>query len=107
MIGDSDMFTDKQIERGRNMMGQPVMTGLFAYPGSSNDDLAFISLAYLAGVPPKEEQIAAKEHKVYVSEEMKKAYDDSRRHTGLILWLGLPGVLLLGGLAVWVARRSY
>jgi len=107
VIGDSDMFTDKPVERGRTLMGQPVIIPLFDYPGSSNDDLAFIALAYLAGTPPAVEQIAAKEHKVYVSEEMKTAYDDSRKLTGLVLWLGLPGLLLLSGLAVWIARRTY
>ena len=82
------------------------MIPLFDYPGSSNDDLALMAIGYLAGEGPRVEQIAAKKHSVYVSEEMKTAYDDSRKLTGLVLWLGLPGVLLLGALAVWVARRS-
>ena len=38
---------------------------------------------------------------------MKTADNDSRKLTALVIWLGLPGVLLLGGLAVWIARRSY
>ena len=107
VVGDSDMFTDKTIERGRNMMGQPITIPLFDYPGSSNDDLALTSIAYLAGPPPDVEQITAKEHSVYVSQEMKTAYDDSRMLTGLVIWLGLPGLLLLTSLAVWIARRSY
>ena len=87
-------------------MGQQVMIPLFDYPGSSNDDFAFIALAYLAGDSPKVEQIAPRQHNVYVSEEMKTLYADSGKLTGLVLWLALPGLLLLAALAVWIVRRS-
>ena len=87
-------------------MGQQVTIPLFDYPGSSNDDLALMAMAYLAGQGQTVEQIATKKHTVYVSEGMKTAYDDSRKLTGLVLWLGVPGALLLSGLAVWIARRS-
>ncbi|MCK4850712.1 MAG: Gldg family protein, partial [Phycisphaerae bacterium] len=91
VVGDSDMFTDKAIQRGYGLMGQQVMTPLFDYPGSSNDALALMATAHLAGDLPTVEQITAKKHSVYVSEQMKAVYDDSRKLTGLVLWLGLPG----------------
>ena len=80
---------------------------LFQFPQASNDDFALFAIAYLAGDPPEVAKIKPKEHLVYVSDQMKSAYQDSRELTGLVLWLLLPGVLLLAGLAVWIARRSY
>ena len=107
VIGDSDMFTDKVIILGYGLGGQPMTAQLFSYPGGSNDDFALMAIGYLAGEPPEVEQISPKQHQVYVSDQMKATYQDSRELTSLVLWLLLPGVLLLAGLGVWIARRSY
>ncbi|NIA06345.1 MAG: ABC transporter permease [Actinobacteria bacterium] len=106
VIGDSDMFTDKPILLGYGLNGEPMTAELFHYPGASNDDLAPVAIGYLARNPEKVAEVTPKEHQIYVSDEMKKAYRDSRNSIGLLLWLVLPGVLLLAGLGVWIARRS-
>ena len=79
---------------------------LFHYRGASNDDLAPVAIGYLARNPAKVTEVTPKQHQVYVSDEMKEIYRDSRKSIGLMLWLVLPGALLLVGLGVWIARRS-
>ena len=106
VIGDSDMFTDKPIMLGYGLCGQSMTAELFYFPGASNDDLALIAMGYLAGEAEKVAEVRPKAHQVYVSEEMRETYRDSRKSIGLLLWLVLPGVLLLAGLGVWIARRS-
>ena len=106
VIGDSDMFTDKPIVLGYGLSGEPQTAELFYYPGASNDDLALIAMGYLAGEAEKVAEVSPKKHQIYVSNEMKKTYIDSRKSIGLLLWLVLPAVLLLTGLGVWIARRS-
>ena len=107
VIGDADMFSDKEIVQGQDFRGSPVKLPLFRYPGGSNEDLALMAVGYMAGVPAEMPQIEKEQPKVYVTEDMKLAYGDLRPLTSLVLWLILPGTLLLLGLGVWIARRSY
>ena len=106
VIGDSDFFTDKTMVLGYALTGQPTTAELFQYPQASNDDFAFIAMSYLAGIPPQVAQVASNQPTIYVSEQMTQAYKDQRKSIGLRLWVVLPGLLLLAGLGVWIARRS-
>ena len=107
VIGDSDLFSDAEIVQGQDFRGSPVKVPLLRFPGGSNEVLALAAMGYTAGAPAEMPEIKKEQPKVYVTDVMKKAYKDSRKLTGLVLWLGLPGVLLLLGLGVWIARRSY
>ena len=106
VIGDSDLFSDAEIVQGQDLRGSPVKLPLLTL-GGANDVLAMVAVGYMAGVPAEMPEIKKEQPKVYVSDEMKKMYEDTRKLTGLVLWLGLPGALLLLGLGVWIARRSY